>query len=181
MRSQSWHVAQDGAHTRAVGKSQQWSWAVSIFLLLLVLGLYKCIYTLYEWCLGFLKSCSQSHWFSNKLRRFVLSVFNPRTGVPNMRLNLLTPQRGPSNLYNHCPLLCLLQEVQAPNWLLAFPSFQTQCKSYLETATENSLSVSFFFFFSVKIPSHVDVFLMFSLKGGEFYVLLSHHLDLSRL
>ena len=131
-----------------MGKSQQWSWAVSIFLLLLVLGLYKCIYTLYELCLGFLQSCSQSHWFSNKLRRFVLSVFNPRTGVPNMRLNLLTPQRGPSNLYNHCPLLCPLQEVQAPNWLLAFPSFQTQCKSYLETATENSLSLSLLFFFS---------------------------------
>jgi len=64
-RRQSWHVAQAGAHTRAVGKSQPWSWAVSIFLLLLILGLYKCVYTLYKWCLGFLQSCSQSHLFSN--------------------------------------------------------------------------------------------------------------------
>lgn len=104
----------------------------------------------YEWPLGILQSYSQSHWFSNKLRRFVLSGFNPRTGVPNMRLKLLTPQRGPSNLYNHCPLLCPFQEVQAPNWLLVFPSFQTQCKSYLETATENSLSLSLHFFFQWK-------------------------------
>lgn len=64
-RSQSWHVSQAGAHTGAVGKSQPWSWPISIFLLLLILGLYKCVYTPYEWCLGFLQSYSQPHLFSN--------------------------------------------------------------------------------------------------------------------
>ena len=85
-----------------------------------------------------------------KLRRFVLSVFNSRTGVLNMSLKLLIPQRESLSLYNHFPLLCPLQEVQAPNLLLVFPSFQSQCKSYLETPTENSLSLSLQFF-SVKI------------------------------
>ena len=70
-------------------------WAVSVcFFLLDPRSKHACV-----WNLGFLEPSGKSHRFSNQLWR-VISVSDPRAGVPNMLSKLLTPQGGSPSLCN---------------------------------------------------------------------------------
>ena len=70
-------------------------WAVSVcFFLLDPRSKHACV-----WNLGFLEPSGKSHRFSNPLCR-VISVSDPRAGVPNMLFKLFTPQGGSPSLCN---------------------------------------------------------------------------------
>ena len=51
-----------------------------------------CMHAFHEQSLAFLLHSSKSHWSSNYVKGLIALVLDPRAGVPNMWLKLLTLQ-----------------------------------------------------------------------------------------
>ena len=90
-----------------------------------------CMHAFHEQSLAFLLHSSKSHWSSNYVKGLIALVLDPRAGVPNMWLKLLTLQSWILGLW-HIPLLmCPLLGVQTdnfsslPTWFPVDHSLQT--------------------------------------------------------
>ena len=107
----------------------------------------------FRFCTAFL----QVPYLSNQLRKLVFPVSEPRPGVPNIWLKLLTSQGGCASPCN--PLLfCVHSKYTGPTLITSFSALPEPMWIYLHSPSSTRIFLLVPSLFSSSLTLHVDVF-----------------------